>query len=226
MVKFKKFQHKLWRVLNTCRSGAVRWSEIGDSIIFDFDKFKKEYLEPNNDFCKSSNVSSFIRQLNLYGFKKMVDLTRTSQANYGEKEYFNDNFIKGRNDLLKRVVRNPAKVSIPSLTEDDYIDIVVKIVPPKPERKRRNQSSVLQGYDSPTASPSTSANSRSSSMRWLFTEDKFIDVVNIVPPKPQRKRRNQDSVFKSYDNPTTSPSTSANFDPMKCKSQENLYDSL
>ncbi|GIY90949.1 HSF_DOMAIN domain-containing protein [Caerostris darwini] len=359
MVKFKKFQYKLWRVLNTCRSGAVRWSETGDSIIFDFDKFKKDYLEPNNDFCKSSNVSSFIRQLNLYGFKKMVDLTRTPQANYGEKEYFNENFIKGRNDLLKRVVRNPAKVSIPavtnmegsrrserkltrkqsltedesmedvktvppkrehiqrnedsvlkcddspttssstptnffpmswkikkeridaaynvttpsanqkdtetsrrlgnpppSLTEDDYID-VVKIIPPKPERKRRNQDSLLKGYDSPITSPSTSANfdplrlkikkerideaynvtSPSANQQGTsqtfgllgnshpaFTDDQFIDIVKIVPPKPQRKQRNQDSVLKSYDSPTTSPSTSANFDPKSLNIKKERID--
>ncbi|GIY76243.1 hypothetical protein CEXT_564201, partial [Caerostris extrusa] len=103
-------------------------------------------------------------------------------------------------------------------TEDKDID-VVKIVPPKPEHKRRNQGSVLKSYDSPTTSPSTSTNFDAS-----FTEDEFIDVVKIIPPKPQRIGRNEDSVLKSYDRPTTSPSTSRNFNPEIFKMKKELID--
>ncbi|KAF8776795.1 Heat shock factor protein 1 like protein [Argiope bruennichi] len=107
MVKSKRFQYKLWRVVNHCRSGAVKWSKTGDSIIFNFFKFQQEFLEPNDDFCKSNSISSFIRQLNLYGFRKLIDLSRANQTSQDEKEYVNPYFIKGRPDLLNQVTRKP-----------------------------------------------------------------------------------------------------------------------
>ncbi|PRD20397.1 UNVERIFIED_CONTAM: Heat shock factor protein 2 [Trichonephila clavipes] len=141
MGKSKRFQFKLWRVVNRCQTNSVRWSETGDSIIFNFSKFKKEYLDPNNDFCKSDNISSFIRQLNLYGFRKMIDLTHTTQYSNGDKEYLNPYFVKGRPDLLHQVARNSLRSSVkvsPILKKDKPGDNEKRngnkecFVPPKP----------------------------------------------------------------------------------------------
>lgn len=98
-----RFQHKLWQIVNNCRSGSVFWSESGDSVIFKLSQFKKEYLDHNVSFCKSNKIASFVRQLNLYGFRKLMKSNYSSKADL--HEFQNIFFKKGRKDLLVNVTR-------------------------------------------------------------------------------------------------------------------------
>lgn len=52
-------------------------------------------------FTIESKFGSFQRQLNVYGFKRLL-------RGYGDGSYFNDNFQRGRFDLLAKVKRSTA----------------------------------------------------------------------------------------------------------------------
>ncbi|XP_046553481.1 transcription factor SFL1-like [Haliotis rubra] len=106
----KKFPVKFWRIVNSCKTGAVCWGFGGNSIRILKERFEEEYLFGENKPFKTATFSSFIRQLNLYGFKKIV---RPSIINeHGQKlntslvEYKHALFLKGHPELLQRIHRN------------------------------------------------------------------------------------------------------------------------
>ncbi|XP_048468333.1 heat shock factor protein 5 [Rhincodon typus] len=78
------FPAKLWRIVNSPRYRSIRWDPRGEGLIVDQQLFESELLtpiknvsnganlEPDTDLLfKTTNFTSFIRQLNLYGFRKM-----------------------------------------------------------------------------------------------------------------------------------------------------------
>ena len=63
------FLTKLWQLVNEGDPDLVGWSESGKSfIVKDQNLFAKRVL-PN--FFKHQKMNSFVRQLNMYGFKKV-----------------------------------------------------------------------------------------------------------------------------------------------------------
>lgn len=81
----------------------IRWSPSGTSfLVLDEDEFSKTLIP---DLFKHNNYASFVRQLNMYGFHKVVGLAdgslKTSeQRSKPPSEYKNDFFIRGMPDLM------------------------------------------------------------------------------------------------------------------------------
>ncbi|CAL8306876.1 unnamed protein product [Gadus morhua 'NCC'] len=83
------FPAKLWCLANHPVSRAVRWDPRGEGLIIHQHLFETHFLTgPQNapgggDLFKTTNFSSFIRQLNLYGFRKVESWTTTRGSGGG-----------------------------------------------------------------------------------------------------------------------------------------------
>ncbi|XP_033753950.1 uncharacterized protein LOC117337202 [Pecten maximus] len=103
-----RFPLKLWKLLNSCDSGAISWSIDGDSFIINRRIFQAEFLGRKCHTFKTQNISSLVRQLNLYGFQKVQ---RRPFAGISRKhwpdllEYRHTHFRRGFPELVNLVQR-------------------------------------------------------------------------------------------------------------------------
>ncbi|TRM61251.1 hypothetical protein BD626DRAFT_501923 [Schizophyllum amplum] len=103
------FLQKLHEMVNDPKNEAlIRWSDTGDSFfVLDHERFAREVL---GRWFKHQNFSSFVRQLNMYGFHKVQHLQQgTLRSSESEgNEFWNfahPNFLRGRADLLALIQR-------------------------------------------------------------------------------------------------------------------------
>lgn len=101
------FVVKLYQILRKpCYASYIRWNEDGNGfIIVDPSEFSTFVLAEN---FKHNNISSFVRQLNKYGFRKIKSEEAVKKA-LGPKvwEFMHRNFRRGREDLLGLISRLP-----------------------------------------------------------------------------------------------------------------------
>ncbi|XP_049854396.1 heat shock factor protein 5-like isoform X2 [Schistocerca gregaria] len=105
----KRFPQKLWDIINNCESDAIRWGQQGRSIVVDYNVFRDQYLNCTAPLFKTRNITSFVRQLNLYGFRKIVARGNPSGRSLDVHEFQHKYFRLGREDLLVYVTRNYTK---------------------------------------------------------------------------------------------------------------------
>ncbi|NWI68563.1 HSF5 protein, partial [Todus mexicanus] len=119
------FPAKLWLLVNSPRFGSIRWDARGQGLLIDEQPFVSEVLGmgPAGDggaggLFKTKSFTSIIRQLNLYGFRKVVKelvvVPRSSAGPgpYGDgsptwylHHYYSPHFCRGRPDLLVHLKR-------------------------------------------------------------------------------------------------------------------------
>ena len=111
------FLFKLWKVLEAAEySKYISWSKNGNSfIIFDQNLFSQVVLPK---FFKHSHFTSFVRQLNMYGFRKLTNLTLSYvQPGQEPMEFHHPQFIQGHAEMLGFVKRkSPSSLRIGSRT--------------------------------------------------------------------------------------------------------------
>ncbi|XP_045047681.2 heat shock factor protein 4 isoform X2 [Desmodus rotundus] len=109
------FLGKLWALVgDPSTDHLIRWSPSGTSfLVSDQSRFAKEVLP---QYFKHSNMASFVRQLNLYGFRKVVSIEQGGllRPERDHVEFQHPSFLRGREQLLERVRRK-----VPALRSDD-----------------------------------------------------------------------------------------------------------
>lgn len=116
------FPNKLWRILGECTSGAISWTSDGTAVAINYAKFQADYLENRLDIFKTRNITSFIRQLNLYGFRMVSPQYRVTVGNSERPDlhvFRNDYFVRGRPDLLQSVTRKTGALRAKMSQRDD-----------------------------------------------------------------------------------------------------------
>ncbi|KAG2232250.1 HSF-type DNA-binding-domain-containing protein [Thamnidium elegans] len=100
------FINKLFSMVNDRRyQHLISWNPNGRSfLVCNATRFAQEILPEN---FKHSNFSSFVRQLNMYGFHKINKSPRGQRGNNKNEiwEFSHTNFQRGRTDLLEEIKR-------------------------------------------------------------------------------------------------------------------------
>lgn len=100
------FVLKLWNMVNDEKNQEyIRWADDGQSFIIQNKENFDQLVLPR--YFKHSNYSSFVRQLNLYGWHKVQDVNSGAMQSGEEiRQFKSPYFIRGREDLLDKIVRN------------------------------------------------------------------------------------------------------------------------
>ncbi|XP_028282110.1 heat shock factor protein 1 isoform X2 [Parambassis ranga] len=106
------FLTKLWTLVEDPDTDPlICWSPSGTSFhVFDQGRFSKEVLPK---FFKHNNMASFIRQLNMYGFRKVVHIEQGGllKPEKDDTEFQHPFFIRGQEHLLENIKRKVTNVS-------------------------------------------------------------------------------------------------------------------
>ncbi|NXD13630.1 HSF4 protein, partial [Nothocercus nigrocapillus] len=104
------FLTKLWTLVEDPETNhLICWSTNGTSFhVFDQGRFAKEVLPK---YFKHNNMASFVRQLNMYGFRKVVNIEQGGlvKPERDDTEFQHLCFLQGHEHLLEHIKR---KVSV------------------------------------------------------------------------------------------------------------------
>lgn len=103
------FLTKLWQLVNEGDDNLVSWGMDGTSfVVKDQNQFAKKVL-PN--YFKHQKMNSFVRQLNMYGFKKVPKMSEGTlhTVDCEPIEFANEFFIKGKMEMIQKIKRKDAK---------------------------------------------------------------------------------------------------------------------
>ncbi|CCH43483.1 Heat shock factor protein [Wickerhamomyces ciferrii] len=99
------FVLKIWSMVNDeTNNDLIKWYQDGNSfIVTNRESFVQQILPK---YFKHSNFASFVRQLNMYGWHKVQDASSGSLHSDEKWQFENKNFIRGKPELLDKIVRN------------------------------------------------------------------------------------------------------------------------
>ncbi|KAG4302448.1 hypothetical protein PCK1_001284 [Pneumocystis canis] len=123
------FLNKLYNMVSDSASDSlIKWSASGESFLVLRPEQVAKHILPR--FFKHHNFSSFVRQLNMYGFHKVPHLQHgvlESDSPNEILEFSNPNFLRGQPDLLCLVTRKKGPQSGEDNSPMDYSAIISEI---------------------------------------------------------------------------------------------------
>nr|XP_045015705.1 heat shock factor protein 2 isoform X1 [Jaculus jaculus] len=121
------FLSKLWTLVEETHTNEfITWSQNGQSfLVLDEQRFAKEILPK---YFKHNNMASFVRQLNMYGFRKVVHIDSgiIKQERDGPVEFQHPYFKQGQDDLLENIKRkvSSSKPEENKIRQEDLTKII------------------------------------------------------------------------------------------------------
>jgi len=120
------FVQKTFTMITSCCDKIARWTTDGEMfVIKNIERFEKEIIP---QYFDHNQYTSFARQLNFYGFsKKQTKPIRISDCDSAANDvaYYNENFKRGRIDLLSNIVRRTRGSS--GKTQRNVADLELKV---------------------------------------------------------------------------------------------------
>ncbi|XP_050051030.1 heat shock factor protein 1-like isoform X1 [Dermacentor andersoni] len=112
------FLVKLWKLVEDEKcNDLISWSSTGQSfIIHNQTQFAKELLPL---YFKHNNMASLIRQLNMYGFRKVANIDQGLRSDREGIEFFHNFFIRGQECLLEFIKRKVPSSRAGAVVPDD-----------------------------------------------------------------------------------------------------------
>eukprot|EP00842_Homolaphlyctis_polyrhiza_P000798 jgi/Hompol1/1719/HPOL_000258-RA len=119
------FLNKLFTMVSDpATDNYIHWSEDGKSfIVLNQEELARDVLPC---FFKHNNFTSFIRQLNMYGFHKAPNIQQGSliqSVSATTLEFANENFQRDRQDLLCFVIRRKNVQAAEEITKEGGVDM-------------------------------------------------------------------------------------------------------
>uniref|UniRef100_A0A3P8SPQ9 Heat shock transcription factor 2 n=1 Tax=Amphiprion percula TaxID=161767 RepID=A0A3P8SPQ9_AMPPE len=126
------FLTKLWTLVEDGDTNEfICWSQVASGnqlLVLDEQRFAKEILPK---FFKHNNMASFIRQLNMYGFRKVmhIDTGIVKQERDGPVEFQHPYFKHGQDDLLENIKRKVSNTRPEDnkIRQDDLTKILASV---------------------------------------------------------------------------------------------------
>ncbi|XP_066530008.1 heat shock factor protein 1-like isoform X2 [Hoplias malabaricus] len=136
------FLTKLWTLVDDPETDPlICWSPHGNSFhVFDQGRFSKEVLPK---YFKHNNMASFVRQLNMYGFRKVVHIEQGGlvKPEKDDTEFQHPYFVRGQEHLLENIKRKVTAVS--NIKQEDLKlspDDVTKMISDVQQMKGKQES--------------------------------------------------------------------------------------
>lgn len=133
------FVMKVWSMVNDPKNHEyIRWNSDGKTFqVYHREEFMKVIIPK---YFKHNNFASFVRQLNMYGWHKVQDISAGTLRDDKDEiwRFQNPNFIKGREDLLDSIVRNKSIPEEESSTTSNTLQLILAEI----EKIKANQIAV------------------------------------------------------------------------------------
>mmetsp|Transcript_16175 Transcript_16175/g.22282 ORF Transcript_16175/g.22282 Transcript_16175/m.22282 type:complete len:508 (-) Transcript_16175:1311-2834(-) len=97
------FLRKAYAMISNCPNDIGGWSDSGDTVIIKDVKRFEEQIIPT--VYKHNNFSSFVRQLNFYGFRKVKSAEILEPHALNWWEFRHPSFIRGQPQMLSEIKR-------------------------------------------------------------------------------------------------------------------------
>ena len=127
-----RFPVKLRKIIDTCSTQAISWNQEGTIIRINKRLFEREYLAKENRPFQTTSFSSFIRQLNFYGFQKVNQRPSVKESEDSDRDpvffdYRHPHFLRSSVDLSLVQRRNKSK------RPKNFDDAFARIIEPTPK---------------------------------------------------------------------------------------------
>ena len=159
------FLEKLYNILQDKKNNnIIKWNEDGTKIIIlDSIKFANTILPKN---FKHGNYSSFVRQLNIYGFHKIANIYKSKK-----EEFFNE-FFKRDNSIEK--IRNIRRKDLIDDNNEDSDQIILLHL--NEINKEKDDEKKIEEYKKMIKNGNMNIKSNIHILEFLFKKNKERDI--------------------------------------------------